>query len=83
MLYKRYNDGLIKRCIPEEETEKVYFSTYKTVMKILQAGFYWPNLFKYVRNIVLICNQCQRVGNIPRRNEMPLYGILEVELLDV
>ncbi|XP_062114277.1 uncharacterized protein LOC133825335 [Humulus lupulus] len=32
---------------------------------------------------VSCCDRCQRVGNISRRNEMPLTNILEVELFDV
>nr|XP_025627945.1 uncharacterized protein LOC112721084 [Arachis hypogaea] len=29
------------------------------------------------------CDQCQRVGNLPKHNEMPQQAILEVELFDV
>lgn len=49
---------------------------------ILQAGFFWLTLFKdsyvYVKNR----DRCCRVGNISKRNEMPLNNILEVELFD-
>ena len=55
----------------------------KTQAKILQAGFYWPNLFKDVHNYIKACDACQRTGKITRRNEMPQQGILEVELFDV
>ncbi len=60
-----------------------YFSTSKIAAKILQVGFYWPNLYKDIRNFVLICNKCHKAGNISGRYEMPLHGILEVELFDV
>ena len=40
-------------------------------------------LFKDVREFVLTCDRCQRMGNITRKHEMPLKGILEVELFDV
>ncbi|XP_058004006.1 uncharacterized protein LOC131180671 [Hevea brasiliensis] len=57
LLYKRCNDGLIRRCIPKEEIESIlqhyhsspyggHFSTTKTTAMILQTGFFWPNLFK-------------------------------------
>ncbi|XP_022873901.1 uncharacterized protein LOC111392729 [Olea europaea var. sylvestris] len=35
--------------------------------------------FEYVKR----CDKCQRIGNISRRNEMPLNYIFEVEIFDV
>ena len=55
----------------------------KTATKILQAGFYWPTLFKDVHAYVRACDRCQRIGGWSRRNEMPLNYILEVEIFDV
>ena len=40
-------------------------------------------LFKDAREFVITCDRCQRMGNITRKHEMPLKGILEVELFDV
>lgn len=57
-------------------------NTKKTVAKILQIGFYWPNLFKYMHSFIKRCDQCQHTGNIFKRNEMPLNNILEVEIFD-
>ncbi|KAL4281095.1 hypothetical protein GQ457_03G019720 [Hibiscus cannabinus] len=54
-----------------------------TAAKALQSGFYWPTLFKDAHNFYKACDRCQRTGNISRRNEMSLQGILEVELFDV
>ena len=31
---------------------------------------------------MLNCDQCQRIGGISRRNEMPLQNIVEVEVFD-
>ncbi|XP_030477993.2 uncharacterized protein LOC115695035 [Cannabis sativa] len=56
--------------------------------------YYWeePTLYKhcadqiikrYAHQFVQSCDRCQRTGNISRRNEIPLTGILEVELFDV
>ena len=94
LLYKRCGDGLIRRCLPEDEVKDVlthchsleyggHFSSTKTAAKVLQSGFYWPTLFQDARQFVLTCDRCQRTGNIGRRNEMPLNGILEVEIFDV
>ena len=93
-LFKQCSDLILRRCVPYEETESIirhchslpaggHAKTYKTSAKILQSGFYWPTLFKDVQRFVSSCDACQRFGNISRRNEMPLHGILEVELFDV
>jgi hypothetical protein len=94
LLFKLGVDGIHRRCVPQEETEQIlhcchssayggHASTDKTAAKVLQAGFYWPTLFQDAREYVLRCDKCQRTGNISRRHEMPLNGILEVELFDV
>ena len=54
----------------------------KTTAKVLQSGFFWPTLFKDAHHHVLHCDQCQRIGGISRRNEMPLQNIVEVEVFD-
>ncbi|CAM8890820.1 unnamed protein product [Rhodiola kirilowii] len=50
---------------------------------VLQCGFFWPSLYKDAYEFVLMCERCQRTGNISRRDEMPQQGILEVEIFDV
>ena len=60
LLYKQCGDGLIRRCLPEDEIKDVlthchslecggHFSSTKTAAKILQSGFYWPTLFQDAR----------------------------------
>ena len=44
---------------------------------LIEIGHYNVHLF------VSKCDQCQRTGNITKRNEMPLNNILEVEFSDV
>jgi len=58
-------------------------SSSKTVAKVLQAGFFWPSLFKDVHTYVRACDYCQRIGNLSRKNEMPLNFTLEVQIFDV
>ncbi|XP_073041944.1 uncharacterized protein [Primulina eburnea] len=41
-----------------------HFGASKTATKILQAGFYWPTLFKDAHTYVLNCNECQRVDSL-------------------
>ena len=94
LLYKHCSDGMIRRCVPQKEMKDIldhchslecggYFSTFKTVAKIWQFGFYWPTMYQDTRQYVVMCDRCQRVGNISKRHEMPLNNILEVELFDV
>jgi hypothetical protein len=55
----------------------------RTAHKVLQSGFYWPTLFKDARKFVLSCDECQRIGNISRLQEMPMNYSLVIELFDV
>ena len=56
-LFKYYDDQIIRKCVPEGEQEGILnhchdsacggrFASQKMAMKVLQAGFYWPSLFK-------------------------------------
>ena len=60
-----------------------HFAGERTTQKILQSGFYWSTLFKDYFEWVKHCDRCQRMGNIGRRNEMPLQGILVVQIFYV
>ena len=93
-LFKKCSDGILRRCISEEEGREVLWdchgSTYgghfageRTAAKVLQCGFYWPTIFKDAKELVKHCHECQKAGNLPRRNEMPQQFILELELFDV
>ena len=93
-LYKQCADQILRRCVPNEEIRSIlthghlapyggHFGSFRTAAKVLQAGFYWPTIFKDAHEFVKSCDRCQRVGNISQRHEMPLNNILEVELFDV
>jgi len=93
-LYTLCKDKIYRRCVSEDEVEGIllhchgsayasHFATFKTMSKILQAGFWWPTIFKDAQEFVPKCDSCQRKGNIRRRNEMPQNPILEVEIFDV
>lgn len=85
---------MIRKCIPYSETTSIlyachsslyggHYETKRTVAKVLQAWFYWPTLFKDAHQFIKNCDRCQRVGNIFKRNEMPLNSILKVEVFGV
>ena len=59
------------------------FRSDRTAHKVLQSGFYWPTLFKDARKFVFSCDECQRVGNIDKRQEMPMNYSLVIEPFDV
>ncbi|XP_062086096.1 uncharacterized protein LOC133792196 [Humulus lupulus] len=93
ILYKHCHDQVIRRCVPEEEMFSIlthchslhcsgHFGGTRTTTKVLQSGFYWPTLFKDANDFVKSCDRCQHNGNISRRDQMPMTGILEVELFD-
>ena len=69
-LYKVCADGIIRRCVPEEEMESVlhychdreaggHFGANRTAAKVLQSGFYWPTLFRDAYRYVQKCDRCQ------------------------
>ena len=60
-----------------------HFTGDKTAQKILQSGFFWPTLFKDYFDLVKHCDTCYRMGNISIRNEIPLQGILVVQIFYV
>ena len=85
---------IIRRCVPESEQGKIlhechaspyggHFARDKTAHKILQSVFYWPTIFKDCFEWVKFCDQCHRMGNVSKWHEIPLQGILVVQLFDV
>ncbi|XP_057792692.1 uncharacterized protein LOC131009399 [Salvia miltiorrhiza] len=93
-LYRRCADTIIRQCVPEEEWGAImrechsspsggHFGTNRTAFKVLQSGFYWPTIFKDCHSFILSCDQCQRMGGISKKHEMPLNNVIEVELFDV
>ena len=94
LLFKRGADMIIRRCVLEGEQCKImnechaspyggHFSGERTAHKILQSGFYWPTVFRDCTELVKLCDRCQKIGNISSRNEMPLRGIIVVQIFDV
>ncbi|XP_057755653.1 uncharacterized protein LOC130974825 [Arachis stenosperma] len=93
-LFKKCSDGILRRCVSEEEGREVlwnchgscyggHFGGDRTAAKVLQSGFFWHTLFKDAKELVRSCNECQRSGNLPKRNSMPQNFILELEVFDV
>jgi hypothetical protein len=74
-LYRRTIDGLLLKCLGEEEAKvamgeihegmcSTHQSAHKMRWMLRRAGFYWPNMvedcFKYFRG----CEACQKFGDV-------------------
>ncbi|GJT70930.1 reverse transcriptase domain-containing protein [Tanacetum coccineum] len=51
--------------------------------KVYESGFYWPSIFKDVKDYVMNCDACQRSGNISSRSEMPQNNIQVCDVFDI
>ena len=90
LLFKRGADMIIRRCVQCKIMNECHASPYRghfsgerTAHKILKSGFYWPTILRDCAEWVKLCDRCQKIGNISSRNEMPLRGILVVQIFDV
>lgn len=92
-LFEIGSDGLLRRCVTREESRSItwhchnspyayHYSGEQTTAKVLQAGFYWPSLFKDAHEHAKKSDNCQRTGGISQQNEIPLQSMLEVEVFD-
>ena len=92
-LYKFCPYQIIQRCVPEDEQQDIlrmchegacggHFASRKTSAKILQSGFYWPTMFKDCNTHCKSCPQCQQLGKINTRYQMPQNHICVVKVLD-
>ena len=93
-LWKHCSDQVMRRCVPEEEHRSIlnfchgeacggHFGPKKTALKVLSCGFYWPTIFKDAYTTCITCDRCQRMGQIGKKDQMPLNPILEVEIFDL
>ena len=68
-LYQHCKDGVFRRCVPETEIPRIldhchgfsyagHFASFKTISKVLQAGFWWPTMFRDAQAFISKCNSC-------------------------
>ena len=92
-LYKFCPYQIIQRCVPKDEKQDIlqmcheeacggHFASRKTSAKILHSGFYWPTMFKDCNTHYKSCSQCQQLGKINTRYQMPQNYIRVVEVFD-
>nr|GEW27983.1 reverse transcriptase domain-containing protein [Tanacetum cinerariifolium] len=53
------------------------------ILKVLDSGFYWPTIFKEAYTLVRLCEACQKISNICKRDAMPLNNIYVCEIFDI
>ena len=83
----RNPDGVILRCVNEQESKKLitelhsgfcggHYAADTTAHKILRAGYYWPSLFADVHKLFRSCQQCQLFTGKPRLKALPLQPVV-------
>jgi hypothetical protein len=93
-LWKYGADQVIRRCVEHHEVQSIlafchshacggHFGPKRTARKVLDSGFFWPSLFADSYIFCKSCENCQKVGNLNSRDQMPLTSILECEIFDV
>ena len=60
-----------------------HFGPKRTAHKILESGFYWPHIYHDSYIFCKSCANCQKTGNLSRRDQMPQQPILICEIFDV
>ncbi|GJT66649.1 reverse transcriptase domain-containing protein [Tanacetum coccineum] len=60
-----------------------HYGPNTTDKKVLDSGFYWPTINKEAHTLVRLCEACKTIGNISRRDEMPLNSIQVCEVFDI
>nr|GEY07075.1 reverse transcriptase domain-containing protein [Tanacetum cinerariifolium] len=60
-----------------------HHSVNLTAKKVLDAGFFWPSIYRDAHDMIKSCDTCQRQGKISQRDEMPQNAIQVYEIFDV
>ena len=83
----RNPDGIILRCVDENESKKLmdefhngfcggHFTARTTTHKILRAGYYWPTIFSDVHQFVRKCEPCQLFTGKQKLAALPLQPVV-------
>ncbi len=89
-MYKTSPDLIIRRCVREDEALEILkachgepcggkFTDKINPYKVLLLVYYWPSLFKDIKEYVKRCDSCQRMGKHVPSNEIPLQPEVLIE----
>ena len=78
VLYKRGFSQPYLRCLAPDEVSYVLREVHKgacgnhsgarsLIHKVVRAGYYWPTVQADAKAYVKVCDQCQRLSNVPRQ----------------
>ncbi|GJY99991.1 reverse transcriptase domain-containing protein [Tanacetum coccineum] len=93
-LFKVCSDGIIRRYVFGSDTQTIldqchhrptgrHYGPNVTAKKVLYSSFYWPTIIKEAHTLVQLCEACQKMGNISKRDEIPLNNIQLCEIFDI
>ena len=82
--------SVIRRCVCDDEIYPIlrtshdgpcggHFADKRTILKILQLGYYCPTIFKYAREYVWSCDSFQRMGQPLQSDKIQLQTQIVVE----
>nr|GEV56836.1 reverse transcriptase domain-containing protein [Tanacetum cinerariifolium] len=93
-LFKVCSDGMIISCISRPETRTIldqchhgltggHYGPNVTTKKVIDLGFYWSTIIKEAYTLVRLCESCQKIVNISKRDEIPLNNIQLCQIFDI
>ncbi|XP_042387373.1 uncharacterized protein LOC121979449 [Zingiber officinale] len=93
-LWRFGSDQVVRRCVSDDEFQSIlsfchslacggHFGPQRTARKVLDSGLYWLTLFRDAFEFHRTCENCQKMGSISRKHEMPQQPILFCEIFDV
>ncbi|GJX33338.1 reverse transcriptase domain-containing protein [Tanacetum coccineum] len=94
-MFKICADQMIWRCVHDKEALDILEACHNgptvdnTVQnpprqkRTIDAGFFWPTIYKDAHELVKNCDSCQRQGKISQRDEMPQNSIQVCKIFDV
>jgi hypothetical protein len=91
-LFRRFADGLLLRCVNDEEAHKLLFEIHgssasvihidghffakDTTFKIIRNGYYWPSIFRDSYKFARSYDKCQKLLGKNCLFSMPLQPVL-------
>lgn len=86
VLYKKDFNGVFLRCIYPDQSKRIleefhdglardHFAPCTTTLKIMKAGYYWPDLFKDAHTYVRKCAKCSLFAGKQKLAALPLNPI--------